>query len=179
MRILILTASLALAGCSDGGVDADRDGTITGEEVAAATADLDRPEPGRWEVEGEVIEVDIPGIPEGMGDMARSMFDGMFANFDYCLTREQAEADPGAVWKETQGDCQWEEFDIDGNRVTARAVCRGPDGSQSIMRMSGTQDATSYTATNEMELNSEAGGGRVKVAVAGRRVGDCDGTEMR
>lgn len=184
MRTLILASTcFALAACGENNTsaDADGDGAISSDEVAAAASDLAKPEPGRWEVTGEVVEIDFPGLPEGMEGMAKSMFAEMVANTNYCLTREQADADPGAVWKETQGDCNWEQFDMDGSRVTARAVCRNPDGSSAVMRMSGTHSSTSYSATNEMELNADAdaGGGRVKVAVEGRRVGDCDGTEMR
>ena len=181
MRTLILlTGCLALAGCgeSGGSVDAEGDGTITNEEVLAATADSASPKAGRWEVSSEIREIRIPGMPAGMEDMARGMFSDMFASTNYCLTQEQAEQDPEALWKDTQGDCSWESFEKTGSRIDARAVCKGPDGGTSRMTMSGTHTPTSYSADNEMTLSSPQGEGVVKVHVEGRHVGDCDGSEM-
>lgn len=179
MRILILsTACLALVACGDSGsVDADGDGTITGEEVAAAASGMDKPEPGRWEVTSEVVELDIPGMPPEMKDMAKGMFANMFASTNYCLTPEQADQDPASVWKETQGDCTWERFDMNGNDVDAKAVCTDPQGGTATMTMTGTHSATAYDAENEMVMETPEGQGLVKVRVSGRHVGECDGSE--
>lgn len=181
MRLMILMGlSISLASCSESGgsADTDGDGTITGEEIRAATADLDPPKPGRWEASSEVVDIDIPGLPEGMKSMAKGMYAKMFANTNYCLTPEQAEQDPEALWKDTQGDCSWESFEMRGNRVEASAVCKGPDGASSRMTMTGTHSPTSYSADNEMSFETDQGNGSVKVHVEGRHVGDCDGSEM-
>lgn len=178
--MILLTSCLALAGCGENGgsVDADGDGVITNEEVLAATADMAKPEAGRWEVNSEVREIQIPGMPAGMEDMAKGMFANMFASTNYCLTQEQADQDPGALWKDTNGECSWESFEMDGNSVNAKAICTSPDGMTSTMTMTGTHTPTSYSADNEITLDTPQGGGLVKVHVEGRHVGDCDGSEM-
>lgn len=180
MRSMILTtACLTLAACGEStSADADGDGTITTDEVIAATADMAKPEPGRWEVNSEVIEMEIPGMPPEMRDMAKGMFANMFSSMNYCLTPEQAEQDPEELWKNTQGDCTWETFEMDGDSVNAKAVCQGGDGGTMRMTMSGTHTPTSYSSDNEMQIQTPQGDGVIKVHVEGRHVGDCDGSEM-
>ncbi|MBW0144241.1 DUF3617 domain-containing protein [Sphingomicrobium clamense] len=178
MRTMILmTGCLALVACGESGsVDADGDGTITNDEVMAATADMAKPVPGRWEVTTEVIEMNIPGMPPEMKDLAKTMFAG--AGINYCLTAEEAEQDPEALWKETNGDCSWETFEMDGDSVNAKAVCKGQGGETMRMTMSGTHTPTSYSSDNEMQMQTPQGDGLIKMHVEGRHVGECDGSEM-
>ncbi|MCM8557757.1 DUF3617 domain-containing protein [Sphingomicrobium sediminis] len=183
-RMILVTAGCAmLMACGssgDAGDSADTDSAATAEAESDSVLDVlaegDKPQAGRWEVETEIIEAQIPGVPENMRDMVVNSM-GMNNSFAYCMTPEQAEQDPDQVWKESNGDCEFESFERNGGQVEAVAVCNS-GGAEMRMTMSGTQGRNSYSARNEMEMSTPEGDGKLVVEVEGRRTGDCDGTEV-
>lgn len=168
---IVATGCLTLMACGESGSEAV---DIAGDDdaIAAALADAPRPLAGQWEVTAKVIDVQMPGMPD---NMKRMMMDamGQRPTFNYCLTKEQAEGDPATLWKETNGDCEYESLSIANGKVDAVAVCRD-QGAQMRMTMSGTHTETSYRTRNEMQMSTGQGDGLMIVEAEGRRIGDCD-----
>ena len=90
--VIAAAASFTLAACGGGAsADADGDGEITMAEAAAKTEDMVRPQPGKYRATVEFVDVEMPGAPQQVQDMMRSMFDRGPQTHEYCLTTEEAE----------------------------------------------------------------------------------------
>ncbi len=178
MRPFVLTASLALvalAGCGESGTEATdaEAGGISQAELAERARDTIQPQPGQYRAVMEVLEVDMPGAPEGSGDALRQMMDGQ--SREYCLT--QADVDKGyeEMARQSQGgDCTFERFDVDGGSIDALMVCTGEQSTAMRMAMSGTATPTSsvmnMTMTGDMTGMGES---TLRMKATHERVGDC------
>ena len=175
--IIAATACLTLlAACSDGGADADGDGTITNEEMAAEAAsggDIAM-RPGQWEHTIEFTDFDMPGLPENMkGTMSQHM--GQKVTTTSCMTQEEAER-PNADFFGGQDneDCTYEEFDVSGGNMTLRMTCKAGEGGTAKVAMDGEFGAESFTLTMDNQVSgTPAGDMSMKGTVTGRRIGDC------
>lgn len=181
MRYLMTTCACVLVAACSGGdtnVDADGDGSISREEIAAAADRSDMPKAGRWQVDSEVLEVSLPGMPPEAAGMMNDGFADMFGNYAYCMTQEEAEAGPEALWDDTSGRCEWEQFEMGDGRANSIANCTDPGGGTVRVEMAGTYSDSAYSATNTMTLSMPGGDGKVSVKVEGRHMGACDGSEL-
>ena len=181
MRIIIAaTACLALlGGCSDGGADADGDGTITEQEVAAEAASSGeiKMRAGEWENTIEFTEFDIPGVPEGMKDMIAGQM-GKSITAKSCLTQEEADKpDAGFFNGEKNDDCTYDEFDRSGGKLKLRMTCDTDEsGGSAKIAMDGKFGRDSFTMTmSNVVSGSENGDVTMKGTISGKRIGDCAG----
>lgn len=180
MQWFVLAAPLAfvaLTGCgeteSSTAADEATASGLSKTEVAERARDTVQPQPGQYRAVMEVIEVDIPGAPEGASDMLRQMMDGQ--SHEYCLT--QADVDKGyeEMARQSQdGDCTFDRFDVEGGEIDARMVCTG-EGTGSIqMAMTGTATPTSsvmnMTMTGDMTGMGES---TLRMKATHERLGDC------
>ena len=117
--------SLALAAC--GGAEPEESAS-SGEAVdMQEAAEMARssgmkPEPGQYSATVEVLEIDIPGAPEGTADMMRNMMGSTTTR--YCLTQEDVEEGFEQMARQSQeGDCTMEQFDVNGGIFNGRMVC--------------------------------------------------------
>ena len=62
---LPLAAAILLAACG-GDADTDGDGAVSGEEFAAEAAGAIKPQPGQYRTSYEMLEFDVPGMPESV-----------------------------------------------------------------------------------------------------------------
>ncbi len=184
MRNFIISVSVAalLAGCSsggDGGADADGDGEITSEEMAAeaASAGSNPMRPGQWEQTMKFSEVNMAGMsgmPEGVAEMMQERMGSGFT-ITHCLTEEEVAQPSTEMFSgEGQEDCTYEEFDITGNRMTMRMTCNNQGGGTMKTAMEGEYGAESF----ELDVDTQMSGGpqgemSMKGTVSGRRIGDC------
>ena len=175
--IFAASACLALlAACSDGGADADNDGTITSEEVAAEAAsggDITM-RAGQWEHTIEFTELDMPGVPAGMQDMLKQQM-GSGVTTTTCMTQEEAEK-PNADFfgGEGQDNCTYEEFDRSGNKMTLRMTCDAGNGGTAKVAMDGEFGADSFSLSMDNTMSGgPTGDVTMKGTVSGRRLGDC------
>ncbi|MBB3033905.1 DUF3617 domain-containing protein [Alteriqipengyuania lutimaris] len=176
--LFITTAAFALAACSDGGADADKDGTITGEEMAAeaSSGESIRMRAGEWENTIEVTEFDIPGVPENMKDMIAGQM-GQSITSTSCITAEEADQpDASFFGGERNDDCKYEEFDRTANKLTLRMTCATGDGGTAKVAMDGEFGEDSFTLSMDNTVSGTPGGDvTMKGTVSGRRIGDCPG----
>jgi hypothetical protein len=173
--IAAMTLSMALAACSGGEEEAGSGETISNEEVAERAREAVRPEPGLYRSTVELLEVDLPGAPEGMADMMkRAMGESNTAN-EYCLTQEQVDEGFEEMARNSQnGDCSFERFDADGGKIDAVMNCKAPDGNTARMTMQGTGGPTSSEMT--MTMASEVPGmgtANMRMKATHERIGDC------
>lgn len=175
-KLLLGLSAIALLGaCSDKGADADGDGKITQDEMAAemrSEGAIDM-EPGEWEVKTSFTELTAPGLPPQAQEMAKAqMLKG--TTIKTCLTKEQV-ADPGAEFLGGNNDaCSFKRFDRSGSGMSAEMSCKLPGG----MTMDSTMDGTFAKASYNMKLDSKMTGrpmGEVvmKGTIEGTRIGDC------
>ena len=64
INTLPLVAAILLAACGGGEADADGDGELSGDEVAAEASGLIQPRPGQYRASLELLEFDAPGMTE-------------------------------------------------------------------------------------------------------------------
>ncbi len=172
MIVLPLAAAFALSACG-GGADSDGDGKITTEEAAAEAADagFTGPRPGQYKVKTEILELNVPGMPAGMSvDTMNKMAGGM--DVTYCITEQDAaKAAREMAAQSSQGECEFQKYEITGGRIDTEMSCRGADGKATTIKTNGTIDADGMDITAEIA----APGMSQKMHVVHERVGDCTG----
>lgn len=176
IHTLPLVAAIALAGCG-GDADTDADGKISGDEAAAAAANLVQPRPGQYNTKLDLLEFDAPGLPDGAKQQMQRIFAGGLAEGNtFCLTPEDvAENGPEQMVKNlAESDCTMNSFKVSGNTVTADMQCPGENGGTRTVSMNGEMTAESSTMTMNMQQQiPNVGETRMTLRVASERVGDC------
>lgn len=173
---LPLAAAILLAACG-GDADADGDGKLSDDEVAAEAAGLVQPEPGQYSASLELLEFDAPGMPpEAKGQMQQIFASGLAEGNSFCMTEEQvAQGGPEEMVKNlAESDCTMNSFNVSGNTIVADMQCPGEGGSTSKVRMEGQMRADGSTMTMDMEQNIPGvGATTMKMRVTSERTGDC------
>lgn len=176
----VTMAAVLVAGCGDSGTaDADGDGVISESEMRAEMASGDNVEmrPGQWEQTMTITEFDIPGMPEE----AKGMFSGQMGRsftVTTCLTEEQVRNQTADMYAgEGQENCEFQEFDRSGGKMTLRMTCRTAEGGTAKVAMDGEFGADSYTLTLDNQVSGIPGmpgeGMSMKGTMEAKRIGDC------
>ena len=69
---LPLAAAILLAACGGGETDADGDGELSADEVAAEAEGMVQPRPGQYRTTLELVEFDAPGMPDSAKQQMQS-----------------------------------------------------------------------------------------------------------
>jgi hypothetical protein len=172
-----LAAAILLAACG-GDADTDGDGAVSSEEVVAEAAGAIRPQPGQYSASYEVLEMNVPGMPDAMKQQMQGQMGGG-ANgkpITYCLTPEQAAANgPEEMARNmAAGNCSVSKFDVAGGTISAEMQCKDASGATSHVVMDGRMTSTSstMTMTNEMDMPG-MGKMQTKMRVTSERIGEC------
>lgn len=174
--LLGTTAALMLTACSD----EKAGGPQTKADIASEAGETVEIKPGQYESSVEFTRFDIPGMPpEVVAQMRSGMESAMAVKQSYCLTAaEAAQGREGRLRELTRadGDCTMENYEVDGEDVTGRLVCRAADGATSTMAFNGTMGAESSNMTLNVEMASPANPGQkatIAMRASSRRTGDC------
>ena len=171
-------ASLALAACGGSSADADGDGEITMEEAAAKSADMVRPQPGKYRATVEFVDVSMPDAPQQVQDMMRGMFDRGPQTHEYCLTKEEADKGFEEMARQAQDNdtnCSFEKFDAAGGQIDAIMNCNAYGQGAARMTMTGTGSETSSEMTMTMDAEGPNGQTmKMTMKSSQERIGDCD-----
>jgi hypothetical protein len=133
---------------------------VSGSLLAQAPAPL---RDGNWQV---TMELDIPGMPQGMPPMTSTQ----------CITKEQA-ADLTKLMPQSGGrglppDCKVSDMKTEGNKISWAMKCEGQ------MAMSGTGEFTftADTYTGLLRMNTDRGGQAMTMNMkySGKRLGECE-----
>lgn len=176
--LVLALSSLALASCggdSDGTTaDSGPSENLSAEEVAERTRDSGiKPEPGQYRVSMEVLEVSIPGAPQGAADMMRSMMGGQ--THQYCLTQDEVDEGFENMARQSQeGDCTFDRWDINGGDFDGKMTCDVPGQGAMTMTMTGTGSPTRSEVNMTMQ-GDMAGMGQstIRMKATHERIGDC------
>lgn len=177
MRLFIalpLAAAAVLSACGSGGVTAENESADSvAKKVAAAEI---KPRAGKWESVVKFEKLDIDGMPQQAKDaMAKQM--AADHKFTSCLTPEQVDKPDGGFFAGGGNECTYKRFTMAGGKIDAEMTC-GKAPYQQAMTMNGSYSDTSYDV--RVNSQSEVQPGKpmtVALAVASKRVGECDGKE--
>ncbi len=176
-RLIALSALvLPLAGC---GEEPASDEIASGENISMeeaaqrAKASGVKPQPGEYSVTMDVLEVNMPGAPEGMADMMSKMMGGQ--SHKYCLTQEDVDKGFENMAKQSQdGDCTFQRFDVNGGDFDGKMTCSHQGQGTMTMTMKGKGTPTS----SEMDMTMEGdftgmGQSTIRMKAKHERIGDC------
>ncbi|MEM8918043.1 MAG: DUF3617 domain-containing protein [Pseudomonadota bacterium] len=175
-KILASAAVLALvSGCADNGADADGDGKITNEEVAAEMNEVSL-EAGEWENTVEIVDVEIEGMSDGMSAGMVERMKGQKTVSKSCITEEMAK-DPGAEFFAAQKevDCEVKKFTMSGGAIDSEMSCKNMNNGAGEMNMAMSGDYGSSSYDMVLKMDGDAGPMKMKISARniGKRVGDC------
>lgn len=172
---LPLVAAIALSACNSGGsVTAENE---SAESVAKKVAAADiKPQPGRWQSTVKFENLEMEGMPpQAREAMAKQMATDQ--TFTSCLTPEQVNQPDGGFFAGGAEGCTYKHFTMAGGKVDAEMTC-GKDMYQQNMTMTGTYSDTSYAIKVNSKAEVQPGKPMtVALAVASKRIGECDGKE--
>ena len=170
-----LAAAILLAACG-GDADTDGDGEVAAEEAAAEAANLVQPRPGQYSVALELMEFDVPGMPDSAKQQMQQIFSsGLAEGNTFCMT-EADTAKNGAeqmVRNLAESDCTMNTFNVTGGTVAAEMQCLD-NGAASTVKIDGQMSAEGSTMTMERAGDvPNVGKTRMKMKVTSKRIGDC------
>lgn len=176
----LLASTFALAACGgSASADADRDGTITQEEVEAAVAGVEI-RPGQWEntVEFVDIEFDDTQLPEEARAFVVPILDslrGRVTTTNSCVTEEEASRPQAEMFSGNEdADCEYTRFDFAGGEVNMEMTCSDPASGTAKITNTGTYSETAYDMQMRVELEqSEMGAMAISATSKGRHMGAC------
>lgn len=175
---LLVAATCVLAACGSPDADADGDGTISMEEAAAKSKDFVKPEPGKYRVTVEMVDVEVPGAPPEVQKMMKQMISVGAQTHEFCLTKEEAEKgfEEMARQSNKNEDCSFEKFEADGGKIDAVMNCSRDGRGTARMTMQGTGTSTSSNMTMTMDATAPDGKSmKMTMKSNQERIGDCDG----
>lgn len=168
-----------LAGC--GGNDVDLKNASVAD-VAKATRDAARLDPGQWRSTVEIVAVDMPGMPEKEKQMASAMFKRMIGQKqinEHCITKEQAEKPPAEMMSGGNSACRFDQFQMSDGKMNAKMNCSAKDRPGTMqMTMTGDFGGKTYALASEMAMSGGPGmpaGAQmvIKAKNSGERIGEC------
>lgn len=190
MRLLPLavlaTATLGLAGCNKGPeVDLTN---ATPAEVAKAMKDSGATRtmvsPGKWSSTVAVLEMNSPGMPAEMQAMMKQRI-GQPQTVEACLTAEQVD-NPERMLGQIPASCRYDRYTMGNGKMDGKLRCE-TNGMKQEMSVVGNYSKDQYSITIDNKTSIPAGalpGGQagtmsMKMKVDSKRLGECDGTEMK
>lgn len=119
--------------------------------------------PGQWESRMTVEDMAMPGMPPNV----LAIMKGNPTVTRYCLTPQEAEADPKKMLNADKS-CKLNRFSMAGGNLDAQMQCQTEQGPATIT-MTGKYSAEAYAMTSRME----AGPMTMTSRVSARRLGPC------
>jgi len=175
---IVLPAIAMLAACNSNPTVHGENASVA--DVAAATRDAVKLEPGKWETSVTILSLEGPGLPPEAASTMKQRMAGQ--KVETCLTPEQAAKPPQNMLGAAK-NCTYEKFEMSGGKLNGTLVCKnapGMPGGEMHATMSGNFASTSYDVTSEATMTMPAMPGRPagdvtsKTQVTGKRIGDCD-----
>lgn len=167
---------LLLAGCgsADEGEGSSTE-SISMEDAAERARDSNmKPKPGQYRVTTQLLELDVPGAPDGAMESMRGMMAGQ--THEYCLKQEDVDKGFEEMARQTQEnkDCSFERFELDKGSFDGRMVCNVPGQGRMTITMKGEGSPTSSTMETRMEGDfSGMGPSTIRMRASHERIGDC------
>jgi uncharacterized protein DUF3617 len=135
-------------------------------------------EPGLWQSNVTIREINIPGIPAQFADrMKQTMAENRQQVSRHCLTPGQATKPKEDFFGAEDKSCHYAQFTMGSGKIDIQMVC-SEQGSTQTTAMNGTYTPTSYS----VDMSTSAKGGErsgmsMKMHVDSHRIGECSGGE--
>lgn len=129
-------------------------------------------DPGEWQSTTQMVDMELPSeVPPQVADMIRQQM-GEATTSAMCITQEDIDEAPQRMFDQSEGQCSYSKFSMEGGQLNATATCDTGQGTLT-MRMSGSYTDTTYEM--QMSMNGDAGMGPMAMtyATTGERVGAC------
>lgn len=173
---MALPMPMVLAGCgsADEGEGSNSESISMADAAQRARDSGMKPKPGQYRVTMELLELDVPGAPEGAKEMMRGMMGGQ--SHEYCLKQEDVDKGFEEMARQSQEnkDCTFERFDMSGGAFDGRMVCNVPGQGRMTIAMHGEGTPTSSTMETRMEGDfSGMGPSTIRMRASHERIGDC------
>jgi hypothetical protein len=180
LKLIAIVPLLALAASCSDSADTNGDGSVSRAERAE---EMRRDgylamQPGRWRMTFNFSEIDVPRLGnEEKASIKAELAKG--ASGLACLSAADA-AKPGPDFFGGEGaeDCNYQSFDIAGNRVRMALVCGMGDIGKAKMDLDGTVGDTDFNFDTNLDLRVPmAGKIALKGTMTGKHEGACEGDE--
>ena len=174
----VIAAAALLAACGGGEAEQAGEGVSVDEALAEARG-AEQMRPGEYETSVEMLDIQVPGMPEAEVAKMKQFMSGMTAQTStFCLTPEEAAQGPEQMVQEmAKADCTFNTFDVGGGKMRADMECRNEDGIAGRYVMDGEMTAESSTMRMEVEqaMPGMAGAERanIEMRITSRRIGEC------
>jgi uncharacterized protein YceK len=180
-RLSLLACAALLSGCGSSNDVSLKNASIA--DVAKASADSDRLDPGSWTSTVEVVSIDMPGISGPEKQVAQAMFKNMIGQkqvSERCVTPSEA-LKPSEELLSGKGakECRFQSFDLSGGKLKAQMSCMSKtQGGGMVMTMAGDYGRSAFALNTEMTISNDAHrpGGQgmvIKAKSTGKRTGAC------
>jgi len=169
---------LGLAACSN---ETSVEDPSDPDQIAAAMDNLPSPQPGQYQLTGELVELEIPGAGEEEMALISGLLKGGFEQAQsFCVTEEMA-AEGFQQWvKQIQTipeDCEYTSYETTGSTLKGVMACSSDDGTSGTIELSGTMTETEQNFSYSMDMknpNEEVGEMRMAATMKTSRTGDCE-----
>ncbi len=176
-----LICAAFLSGCGSSNDVSLKNASVA--DVAKASADADRLDPGNWTSIVEVTSIDMPGIVGPEKQVAQAMFKNIIGQkkvSERCITAAEAQKPPEELLSgKGAKECRFVTFDLSGGKLKAQMSCmaKGPGGGMTMV-MGGDYGRTSFALDTEMTITNQGhmSGGKgmvIKARSTGKRTGEC------
>lgn len=137
-----LLAAFALGACGSEPEQEPVGEGMSMDDVAARAGEAETPRPGEYRTTQELLEFNVPNMPQQATQMVRSMMEeGGAAQNTYCLTgQETANAREAMITSMTQSDCTVSRFDMSGRTIDAEMQCPSGGGMSGTAMLTGTME---------------------------------------
>jgi len=115
--------------------------------------------PGLWEITTTTAISGVPGMPQGMKGLTNTL--------RQCITQKDAD-DPGAISRQSQGQCRELQREVRGSRFRSVMDC----GENGKVRTEMTMKGDTFEGTSILEPATKGRPGAT-TTLKGRRVGAC------
>lgn len=176
---LLLLCPLALSACG-GSEPAVKAENASIDQVAKATQDAVKMQPGQWQTQIKFVSVDVPGMPKAQADMMGQQMAKMSEQTaETCVTPEMVNKPPSEMFGgKAGGGCTYEKFELAGGKIDSVMSCKPQGAGEMKATTTGTLSGTSYELTSDTTMSGMPGmpgGGKMtmKTQIIGKRIGDC------
>ena len=181
---LILMPMFALAACGGGGQTVKGENASI-EEVAKATQDAVKMQPGQWQTQIKFVSVDMPGLPKAQADMMGQQMAKASENVvETCVTPEMVNKPPSEMFGgKAGGGCVYDSYELANGKLNAVMTCKPQGAGELKATTTGTIGSTSYELNSETAMSGAPGmpGGKMtmKTQINGKRVGECTAPQTK
>lgn len=141
--------------------------------IALAATSAAAIEPGEWTSTSRMTDIGLPAdVPAQVADMIRNQMNSNAMTSSSCITRDDLDNAPERMFRDSQGQCEYSQFEMSGGRLNAVAQCTTDQGVMDMV-MSGTYTDSTYAMTMNMDMDSPMGAMTFTSQVSGERTGPC------